>query len=115
MPLTNPSSQRPRKAPRGQPFFRAAGLVGYSLFIALSHRATGLMSAEDPCRVAMSAASPYLFAIVGLTLHTTSILLESRSVVMADAPSPIQFRLFSLPSHGALGRDLRVCDVSGMV
>jgi hypothetical protein len=64
MPLTNPSSQRPRKAARGHPFFRAAKLVGYSFSIAFSHRAIGLMLAEGPCRAAMIAASPYRFAIV---------------------------------------------------
>jgi hypothetical protein len=109
MPLTNPSSQRPRKAPRGQPFFRAAGLVGYSFSIALSHRATGLPSAEDPCRVAMSAASPYLFAIVDPHIAQTSILLESSRAVMAEAPSPLQFQLFLLPASRTIQNRPTTC------
>src|ERR1039457_5222415 len=83
MPLTSPSSQRPRKAPRGQPFFRAPVLVGYSFSIALSHRATGLMSGGAPCRAAMSAASPYRFAILNPYIAHTAILQGSRTAARA--------------------------------
>jgi transposase len=38
MPLTNPSSQRPRKAPRGQLFFLAAVLVGPQAITATAHK-----------------------------------------------------------------------------
>src|ERR1017187_3717830 len=83
--LNNPSSQRPRNAPRGQPFFRAVGLVRYRRFIASSHRATGLTPAEEPPLVAMSAASPYRFATSNPRVARTDTTTTSRTPMNTGA------------------------------
>jgi hypothetical protein len=86
MPFTNPSSHRPRKAPRGLLFFRDVTLVGYRRSIALFHRASGLELAANSRPAANSAASPYLLAKL-LLFHEDDLTRSSAPGVTRQFPA----------------------------
>src|SRR5258705_13161468 len=62
IPLTRPSSQRPRKAPLGHDLRWEAGLFGNYVAVADSHRSLGRHSSEVVWTATITATSPYLFA-----------------------------------------------------